>query len=143
MRRYLEALEKASHFTWGALAEDALGLPEKLILVHPKWHPLDVSRALNLLPFVVTDGTEQCQAERIWGYECPLTDRTIQADHVFPRSLGGPRDGLNQVWLCADHNGWKGNDLFGFPWENGEPAWLEAQVQRVRRMLPSVARWCG
>jgi len=143
VRSYLEALEKAAHASWHELRNDSDNLANRFMLIHPRWHAVDKSSPLDLLPFARTLRGDACQSEKLWGYSCPLTDRSIEADHMFPKSLGGPRHGANQVWLCSDHNLWKGQDLFNFPWENGEPKWLLQQLDRVESLLPLNARWHG
>jgi hypothetical protein len=143
VRSYLQALEMAAHVSWQELREYNFSLAYRLMLVHPRWHALDRSSALDLLPFSRALRGDVCQSEKLWGYSCPLTDRSIEADHMFPKSLGGPRNGSNQVWLCSDHNLWKGQDLFNFPWENGEPQWLHQQLNRVEGLLTLNARWHG
>jgi hypothetical protein len=141
--QYLTALERASHTTWQAFAVDAATLPERLVLVHPGWHRGDVTAQLLLQSFSGSLTGSECQSDRLWGYDCPLTSTQIHCDHVFPRALGGPRDGTNQVWLCALHNGWKSSDLFAYPWEVGEPHWLQGQLTRVSGLLPPDATWSG
>ncbi len=76
-----------------------------------------------------------CQSDVVWGYKCPLTEESIESDHFFPRALGGPAIGTNQVWLCRTHNQWKGSDLMHYPWERGAPEWLDRQIERMRVLI--------
>lgn len=141
-RAYVEALANALDNTWQNVFSRAADLPTKMVLCHPRWLAAEVDRArvLNLGSF---DGGERrgiCASERLWGYACPLLHEPLHADHLFPRSLGGPRLGTNQVWLCRLHNSWKSADLVSFPWEEGEPTWLEQQLLTVSRVVSAGAR---
>lgn len=139
--RYIEQLEAARYVPWGQLKEPS-GLVEKLLRCHPGWlpHGQSVRVALGLTSFPRRSLVGRCEAVLLWGYNCPLKERDIQADHLFPLALGGPADGTNQVWLCDLHNQWKGCDLIPFPWELGEPQWLAQHLQRLSSMISPEAR---
>jgi len=79
-----------------------------------------------------------CQSHVFWGYFCPLNDRIITADHIFPYSFGGPTDGRNKIHLCEFHNKTKSNDLHNCPWEqwiDNPPQWLASQIDRLNRLF--------
>jgi hypothetical protein len=87
--------------------------------------------------------TEACESPRLWGYDCPFADAPKAADHLFPKSLGGPTDTANRLTLCQWHNTAKSMDVHIFPWEEGVPdwvpsllrtlaAWIEPGAQRIR-----------
>lgn len=78
--------------------------------------------------------SEECQSDRLWGYECPFRGSEFAADHLFPRSLGGPTDARNRLNLCRWHNTAKSMDVHVFPWEEGIPDW-------VPQLLRVLARW--
>ena len=127
--RYLQLLEAAHDTTWHSISAET-DLPARFILCHPQWleEPELHADGLGLRPFRGQGRGSHCQTEILWGYKCPLTEVPIECDHRFPSSLGGPALGTNQVWLCQVHNRWKAADLLAFPWELGEPAWVEDQV---------------
>lgn len=128
---YLKLLEAASHRPWQELAT-LDSLPARLLLCHPQWLDDPAGMAgLGLVSFMGRGVGGRCQSVDLWGYECPLTEEGFEADHLFPRSLGGPATAANQVWLCRVHNQWKGTDLIHFPWERGRPSWLDQQVERM------------
>lgn len=126
---YLTWLETATHTSWEHVAREA-NLARRFVLCHPAWLQ-GASRepsALGLHGFVGGERGRKCQANLLWGYDCPLTEEEIQCDHLFPLSLGGPALGTNQVWLCQIHNQWKSSNLLEYPWERGEPQWLVKQI---------------
>jgi hypothetical protein len=138
---YLTLYESAAHHTWSEMASWISTIELRLLLVHPGWHKGNPDVSLDLVSFSTGAKGVECQAQDLWGYKCPITNPILQADHIFPRSLGGPRRGTNMMWLCSIHNGWKAADLLSFPWERGEPPWLEEQLQRVDQLLPIGAQW--
>lgn len=133
---YLRLLENARHRSW---QEMALGtdLVSDLVLCHPGWFGglAYVPTGLGLTSFVGTTRVGRCDSTHLWGYECPLQESAMESDHLFPKSLGGPALPTNQVWLCKVHNGWKSSDLSAFPWEDGRPAWLDGQLDRIRSLV--------
>jgi hypothetical protein len=138
VRRYICEIERARSVSWGAYAAKSLNLEQKLVLCHPGWlSNIEKHRAgLGLTAFGAEPSRGLCGAKSLWGYDCPLGEQTIESDHVFPKALGGPADGTNQIWLCRLHNRWKGSDLLPFPWEDGEPRWLSDQVARIGAVVP-------
>jgi hypothetical protein len=73
-----------------------------------------------------------CEAERIWGYRCDLPlEYARQQDHLFPYALGGPTEARNRLTLCSWHNQVKFVDIHLFPWEEGEPLWLDPLLDRL------------
>lgn len=132
---YLELLESASHHPW-SFFRPLTTLPARLLLCHPLWLDDDRNRlALGLHGFKGHVSGRTCQSSVLWGYECPLTEESIESDHLYPVSLGGPAIGTNQIWLCRVHNMWKGADLLGFPWERGEPLWVDNQLRRMETFV--------
>lgn len=133
---YLTLLESASHKSWFEFDPFA-SLPTALLLCHPGWlsDPSSQAAGLGLGAFRGASRGLRCEAFSLWGYECPLTEEGIESDHLFPRSLGGPWVGSNQVWLCQVHNAWKSSDLMHFPWERGRPAWLDPHLQRMQGVV--------
>jgi hypothetical protein len=120
-------------------------LPEILALVHPDFFQSragDIIKALLVPPWVPgpawrcsPPSLQRCESGRIFGYTCPFEDgpeRTndLQADHVWPRSLGGPAIPENRVWLCGFHNRMKGYDIYHFEW-NVFPSWLAGLVKSL------------
>lgn len=124
---------------WLEAFDAATSLPERLLLLHPIWFEglTDVRRVQGPPAFVYQPLESRCKAEVLWGYDCPLHHERIQADHVFPYSLGGPTIGMNRLSLCAVHNGWKGADLGTFPWERGTPDWIDDQLTTLRKLFRS------
>ena len=78
-----------------------------------------------------------CEFSVISGVECPWNEdpslrTTMNKDHRWPASLGGPASGFNLLWLCNTHNQAKGNGLWGFDWEL-VPKWLEGRLIELWR----------
>jgi hypothetical protein len=136
--RYLRLFESASHVGWVELSE-ITDLAARLLLCHPLWLDAvdDHKIGLGLHGFRGGGSSRVCESHLLWGYECPLTDERIESDHLFPMSLGGPAVGTNQVWLCRVHNQWKASNLMDYPWERGEPPWLDRQISRMRELVPA------
>lgn len=134
---YIHALERARHCEWQVWRGSAATLAEQLVLCHPAWlsDSRSLLRGLGLVSFSLREARGECQSDVLWGYSCPLAEHPIQADHLFPSSLGGPAVGTNQVWLCQLHNQWKSSDLASYPWERGEPPWLRDQIARMAAVV--------
>ena len=134
---YLHRLPLTRGKPWLDAVELANTLPERLALLHPHWlEGVTTQLAVQGAPaFTRSSARATCRADLLWGYDCPLAHEAIQADHVFPYSLGGPSTGSNRLSLCRVHNSWKGADLANFPWELGEPDWLADQLGSVRRVM--------
>jgi hypothetical protein len=139
--QYLRWLETASHTSWLEVAQQQT-LARLFVLCHPAWLEGSATQpaGLGLHEFQGSATGGECQANLLWGYDCPLTEEEIQSDHLFPLALGGPAVGTNQVWLCRVHNQWKSSNLLEYPWERGEPQWLARQVElfaeRIDRHQP-------
>src|SRR5207247_1839385 len=73
----------------------------------------------------------QCQAMRLWGCSCPYGAAPKEADHLFPRSLGGPTIAENRLTLCTWHNKIKSMDPYIFPWEEGLPSWVLGLLEQM------------
>jgi hypothetical protein len=119
----------------------SLEFPESLALVHPHHYrnlessdKIRTNRSFERGPSV---SSRNCESNRIWGYKCPIDiteHKKIEADHLFPYSLGGPSTGENIIFLCKMHNLCKGSDFHFFPWESGPPAWLSSTINRIYRV---------
>jgi hypothetical protein len=141
-RVYLEYLETSLQKHWDDQYHDyqskILSLPQALTLVHP-WQyerilKSDIARIQGPRSFPTDIGISSltCRSETIWGYTCSChTQNNLQADHLFPHSLGGPTLPDNKIYLCSFHNQMKGSDIHLFPWEKGEPHWLKAQLDLI------------
>ena len=75
--------------------------------------------------------SEPCESARLWGYPCPFEGAQSAADHLYPKSLGGPTVAENRLTLCRWHNTAKSMDVHIFPWEEGVLVW----VPRILRSL--------
>jgi hypothetical protein len=117
---------------------NSLSTEEKLAIVHPinyreKLDKSEILRKRNFAQEPVSQSME-CQSKVIWGYKCDIQNQLsndIQADHLFPYSLGGPTLPSNKIHLCSEHNYLKGSDVHFFPWEEGEPEWLDGTISNI------------
>lgn len=112
-----------------------LCLSEALSLVHPS-HFFDAPHAAiirGVARFGERESAEWCgcQAKAIWGYDCPLKDTKLEADHLFPYAAGGPTVSENRIWLCSYHNKVKSNDIHMYPWEQQEPKWVGSRLKVI------------
>jgi len=121
-------------------------LPKLLALVHPKFRFSGSGEAFQLTHMIYRgadaawkkhSSRQHCQSEMTFGVECPFQDRTVrhpelEADHVWPKSLGGPWEASNRMWLCPLHNQMKGNCIFHYSWSQ-YPAWLDHLLQELHR----------
>lgn len=149
-RQYIEALRMSRGYSWME-CHDAVengSLAERLVLVHPTWlRVIGVgdSQIVELQggrTFTPGGLSRNCQADVLWGYECRQVDR-IQADHLWPFSLGGPTKPGNAISLCVDHNAMKGMDIHVFPWSGRMPQiemWLTTQVRLWAHAIERVQR---
>ena len=81
--------------------------------------------------------TTKCQASIIWNYECQ-NKTEIQADHLFPYSMGGPTIEQNRINLCKYHNMVKSSDIHCFPWNETRQwidPWLDNQIIKIRKSV--------
>lgn len=144
--RYLVALEELETRRWEDLYHDyvkgSLSLPQKLALIHPRYYREREEacgfsvRGDSLFARNDDHYRMSCDAVRVWGVPCQLSRyESVQADHFFPHSLGGPTIPENRLSLCPLHNQLKTNDVHFFAWESGEPEWLARLLERIRRLL--------
>jgi hypothetical protein len=142
-RSYLEALERSFQSNWLASHDlytaRKLSLFDSFALAHPAhYEGLDTRGTVRgPRPFgeEVAIGSLQCRSEQFWGYPCSQSGvQHLVADHFFPYSLGGPTVVSNKVYLCKLHNQMKSNDVHLYPWELGEPQWLSACLEAIRRL---------
>ncbi len=150
-RRYFSALSIAPGTEWRGAAENALvnrvAEPKTLALLHPQYLGYDKGLQVKLqgkpfFPAVDLEGLRGygCLAVRIWGYKCDLLIGTdLNADHVFPWSLGGSTSSTNLLPLCRYHNQVKTNDVHLYPNWSDPPDWvwlgLERRLARVDTTL--------
>jgi len=115
------------------------GLPEVMVLLHPKWH-----QELKISPSVDPRGQGQfssasirakCRAEDLWGYKCPYDSAQIHIDHTFPFARGGATKDDNAMYLCKEHNLSKSTDLHSVPWEIfTEKIWIQDELKILTNM---------
>lgn len=145
-QKYLSFLEDSLALNWEKqyflYQSKQLSLPYAFVLVHP-WHcelltSQDIKTIYGARTFQKEVGLTgmQCLSETIWGYKCSHSRQSksiVQADHLFPYSLGGPTISSNKIYLCKFHNQMKSNDIHFYPWERGEPAWLATHLQEIAK----------
>ena len=125
--------------------EDKLeALPRLLSLIHPDFRHDQQGNQLklniriyetadsnwNALPLVQT-----CQSTIVLGHKCPFPiekngDSRLEADHVWPKSFGGPWSTNNRIWLCRLHNQMKGSSITHYSW-NIYPVWLDKLLKAL------------
>jgi hypothetical protein len=125
--RYLKFFEHSKTFTWlenfqAIEASEISGLPELLVLLHPKWYielgiNLQISDPRGPKSFSTAPVKQECASEKYWGYKCPFENSAIHTDHIFPWSRGGATHFLNATYLCEEHNTMKFTDIHTMPWE--------------------------
>jgi len=112
-------------------------LAEVLALIHPDFfynrHGDRFRRLDYLTPGVFTQLGRQgdCSHGEITGTKCIFLDNDIEADHVWPASLGGPRHRNNFMPLCDEHNGMKANSIVLFN-HTEVPPWLGSSLNKLR-----------
>jgi hypothetical protein len=134
---YFVALELSFFTPWkqqhASYLAGHLALPEAMALLHPDhyaaWDYTDRIRGGRVFKPEASQYGLQCGASHIWGYQCSRND--LAADHVFPYSLGGPTTSTNKLLLCTRHNTAKSSDIHFYPWEQGEPPWLESTLGNI------------
>lgn len=135
--RYLSKIgERTTRASWVRQARSAMKPNADpvlgLALIHPFQteqvfpNPTDL-RGERLFSGVAPLFSQTCEAVRFWGYDCG-DGETLQADHDWPYSLGGPTAVGNLTWLCRVHNQSKGGDIHCWPWESTTPAWVGAHL---------------
>ena len=124
-------------------------LSKLLALVHPHNYDDKLKRVHideELKKYFVNDRfdnstllrTSKCQIGYILdihSLECPHK-KSIQQDHHWPFSLGGPTLRENRVHLCQECNVAKSNSPFFFK-HQGVPNWLKQKLQLIRQLLVS------
>jgi hypothetical protein len=124
--RYHAFLSRHSESSWLDVLSEIeanahAGIPEVMVLLHPKWHeelsfqPLSDPR--GLASFSSANVRATCRSNELWGYECPYKDSRIHIDHTFPFARGGATKNDNAMYLCREHNLSKSTDLHLIPWE--------------------------
>ena len=127
----------------GKYAQAELQIPEYLVLIHPKWYQEEAA-ADEVCPVRGRGGFRQggrdspgaCESFRYWGYRCPWPNDRGEYDHWFPRSLGGPTDLRNAMWLCKWHNKMaKGADIHVLDPQKERLQWFEDTLKAVEDQL--------
>lgn len=149
-RSYLELLPSAASWRWEDKHRDFLAgrcdPVAAMVLAHPMFYESGTDyiserssscpvRGDRRFPSGAAVQPLGCRADVIWGYACPgIWAPGLTADHLFPWGFGGPTVGDNLLPLCSLHNSLKSADIHLFPWESGQPLWLEATLARVARV---------
>jgi hypothetical protein len=143
--KYLKVLEESFVVGWMKFHQEGLqSLYGKLALIHPgHLGELDLPKHLtkekiqNIVqgPRAFPENSLEfnCECNLIWGYSCIL-ETTIQKDHLFPYSLGGPTISCNKINLCKYHNMVKSSDIHCFPWEAAKQRilpWVDNQIENL------------
>ena len=137
--------EQLTSESWLARCENAQergDLPSALALIHHRVVPITEQRWRTLrgprFDFVYRASYQRCMADQVWGYNCPLTDETLELDHAWPYSLGGRSVSDNAVWLCSYHNRAKSFDVHCYHWIGGRiPEWLSTMLRSIERDVRS------
>lgn len=114
-------------------------LPLALSLIHPDfWDGEDFEKARILQPLAFKN-SNVWKAEQnpscIWWEilgacgECE-TELSVEADHKWPKSLGGLKANGNWQPLCELHNKMKGNSVLLFDWTTW-PIWLGGLLREM------------
>jgi len=131
----LSSLHFESDQEWSQLlnqftAEDKCGLPEFLVLIHPKWYlPLKISDPRGNRSFPSAEKTAKCRSIEFYGYACPFGNSPIQIDHQFPYSKGGVTNHANAMYLCEEHNLSKSTDIHIIDWEGMDKTWVSKLLE--------------
>jgi hypothetical protein len=76
------------------------------------------------------------------GEKCPFkiqgTNKLVR-DHLWPKSLGGPKDPCNLLGLCTIHNEAKSNSIEDFDFST-EPLWLRNRLEEIALLHSTVKR---
>ncbi len=142
---HFESLVEWKNLLQKFIANDIYGIPELLVLIHPKWYEKDklikIEDPRGPRQFSAIKSKLRCRGIEIYGYECPFVNPAIQIDHQFPYSKGGVTMHSNAMYLCAEHNLSKSIDIHLIDWENFNTAWvslvLEKFVHEVSRQTNS------
>jgi len=143
IQAYYASLQSAWDEMYQLYLDDELKLAASLALAHPDhYKELPNSNQIRGQRSFSKDTAHDsinCSCKTIWGYKCSVNIALwgISADHLFPFSLGGPTIGSNKMYLCAMHNQLKGNDVHFYPWEQGEPIWLQDTLFKIHQLRRS------
>ena len=116
------------------IVNQVYGIPELLVLIHPKWYQDGVIRIEDPRgprQFPATQSRVRCRSIEIYGYECPFVNSSIQIDHQFPYSKGGITIHDNAMYLCAEHNLSKSIDIHLIDWENFSTDWVSLVLDKL------------
>lgn len=145
-KRYLEEHHKMLDTSWPSLyrkyKKGELSKVQEFSLINPDHFRelVNVRDVLGNRSFnqdLVIESID-CQSRKMWGYDCNVQERShvgMNADHLFPYSLGGPTLGGNKIYLCSVHNEMKGNDIHLYPWEAPTPEWLQQIISSIHHFL--------
>jgi hypothetical protein len=110
-----------------------LPLSTTMALCHPAWWK-DRATTKDILigdQFEKSAIQNKCQAELLWGYECPFNNAPVHQDHWFPKALGGATVPNNRLVLCEHHNYLKGTDIHPYPWDQPRKSWVDEVIARI------------
>ena len=136
---YLSILARITDSSWedsySQYCDNRLSVPHSLALAHPRFYEdlcgSDAVRSVRNFVERASSRLIGCESDRLWQYKCPYVTCELEADHLFPYSYGGPTDSRNRIWLCREHNAFKGLDVHLFPWEVQPVPWLTDVLRRV------------
>lgn len=103
--------------------------PRVYLVMEPKVVGLQDPRGSRR--FAVGQPARECEWSKLAGRTCSLPPERLQADHVWPYSLGGPTVPDNLAWLCETHNALKSAFLFGAA-VDANLVWLPSHADRTR-----------
>ena len=121
---------------------DGPNLPFVLSLIHPDFYCRRGETFHESLPWRkksnFTAGirnTALCSIGKLTKVDClfnefPEMRGKVEADHIWPNSLGGPSILDNRLLLCKYHNGMKSNDISNFTWED-TPSWVGRYLHTI------------
>ena len=142
---YLAALEEFMNAEWNSvyvrLINGQLSIPQKLAAINPMLYDGIIQQheicGLRTYSSSVMSAGQSCMSWKMWGYKCPFHSPVLEADHLFPYSLGGPTDPRNLVLLCKYHNRVKAADIHLYPWEGGCSPWVVEMAERIKSFRDS------
>ncbi len=141
--RYFSYRAKTGHKQWSEDILDGsallLDVPERMVYLDPSYWPdkWNKEELLGKRTFAMSMSSIKpaCQSKLIWGYSCPFYGQdSIQIDHLFPYSLGGPTIPTNALYLCRRHNLGKSADVHLIPWEMGF-SWADGIIRNLAMKL--------
>jgi len=135
-----------SKHDWGTILNEDKKIPIFLALVHPDFYkdPQGNNISLHLepphppsdkKPKLPEDNREFiCQLNVLLPEAvCPWKNVgvTIDLDHKWPYSLGGPSELDNRLELCSNCNRHKSSSFNLYPTNRGIPTWLSDRVEQL------------